>query len=165
MPQDVFISHPTQDQGTPAEVCALLEARGIHCWIAPRDVAPGAQWDDAIVDAIGSARTFLLILSAKANESPYVKNEVNHAFDARKTIFTFRVEDVVPGKSLGFYLARHHWMDGFPPPFHAKVDALAAAINADVQAAGTGVAADVGAPPRKLSRLAKVRSAVTHMSR
>ena len=67
--KDVFISHATEDQPIAAEVCALLEARGIHCWIAPRDVAPGGQWDDAIVDSIGSAHTFLLILSAKANES------------------------------------------------------------------------------------------------
>src|SRR5229473_3509501 len=149
MPTDVFVSHATEDQATAAEVCALLEARGVACWIAPRDVAPGAQWDDAIVDAIGSAQTFLLILSAKANDSPYVKNEVNHAFGARKTIFTFRVEDVVPGKSLGFYLARHHWMDGFPAPLGKNVDALAVAINADVQAEGAGAATAAAAPARK----------------
>src|SRR5450631_3425043 len=161
--KDVFISHATEDQTTAAEVCALLEARGIQCWIAPRDVAPGAQWDDAIVDAIGSARTFLLILSANANESPYVKNEVNHAFGARKTIFTFRVEDVVPGKSLGFYLARHHWMDGFPPPLDKKVDALAAAISADVQVStvqGVGGATAVATSARHVSRLARLRSTI-----
>jgi TIR domain-containing protein/WD40 repeat protein len=169
MSKDVFISHATEDQATAAEVCALLETRGVQCWIAPRDVAPGAQWDDAIVDAIGSAQTFLLILSAKANDSPYVKNEVNHAFGARKTIFTFRVEEVVPGKSLGFYLARHHWMDGFPPPLDTKVDALAAAISADIAQAGTaqgaGVATAVARPPRKLSWLASVHSTVKRLPR
>src|ERR1700681_1671370 len=126
--KDVFISHAREDQATAAEVCALLEARGVQCWMAPRDVAPGAKWDEAIVAAIQSAHTFLLILSAAANASPYVSNEVNHAFGARKTIFTFRVEDVLPGKSLGFYLARHHWTDGFPPPLAKKVDGVAVAI-------------------------------------
>jgi len=32
--KDVFISHVTEDQATAAEVCALLEARGVQCWIA-----------------------------------------------------------------------------------------------------------------------------------
>ena len=45
MSKDVFISHATEDQATAAEVCALLEARGIPCWIAPRDVAAGVVWD------------------------------------------------------------------------------------------------------------------------
>jgi TIR domain-containing protein len=67
MSKGVFISHAREDQATAADVCALLEARGIQCWIAPRDVAPGKVWDEAILDAIGSAQTFLLILSARAN--------------------------------------------------------------------------------------------------
>jgi hypothetical protein len=98
MSRNVFISHATEDQTTAAEVCALLEARGIACWIAPRDVAPGAQWDDAIVDAIGSAQTFLLILSAKANESPCVKvrSDVHGAPIAypimSKTVIVVRIE-------------------------------------------------------------------------
>ena len=27
-------------------VCAVLEARGIACWMAPRDVPAGAKWDE-----------------------------------------------------------------------------------------------------------------------
>src|ERR1700674_5582373 len=159
--KDVFISHATEDQSRAAEVCQLLEARGIHCWIAPRDVAPGAVWDQTIVRAIDSCRTFLLILSAKANDSPVVNNEVNRAFAQRKAIFTFRVEDVRPSGSLEFYLARHHWMDGFPPPLDKKVDALAAAIREVVQvgeAQSVGGAAVLAAPSRKVSTLSKLRS-------
>src|ERR1700687_5938560 len=97
MPKDVFISHATEDQATAADVCALLEARGIQCWIAPRDVAPGKVWDEAILDAIESASAFLLILSKAANLSHFVKNEVNRAFSQGKSIITFRTEDVTPG--------------------------------------------------------------------
>jgi hypothetical protein len=43
--QGCFISHATEDQATAAEVCALLEARGVACWIAPNDVATHARWD------------------------------------------------------------------------------------------------------------------------
>ena len=125
----LFISYASDDQAIALEVCAQLEAQGVGCWIAPRDVAPGAKWDEAIVDAIHSAGAFLLLLTEAANESPYVGNEVNHAFAAKKAIFTFRVEDVQPNKSLGFYLARHHWTDGFPPPIETKVAQLAAGVS------------------------------------
>src|SRR5579864_3892220 len=166
MPKDVFISHATEDQATAAEVCVLLEGRGVGCWIAPRDVAPGAVWDQTIVRAIDSRHTFLLILSAKANDSPFVNNEVNRAFSQRKAIFTFRVEDVVPSGSLEFYLARHHWTDGFPPPLGKKVDALAAAIKEVVQlgeAHGIAGATATALPPPRMSRLATVRSAIRRL--
>ena len=134
----LFISYASDDQAVALEVCAQLEAQGVRCWIAPRDVAPGAQWDEAIVDAITSSGAFLLMLTTAANASPYVKNEVNHAFAASKPIFTFRVEDVQPSKSIGFYLARHHWTDGFAKPLDQTVPQLAAAVTALLGAAALG---------------------------
>src|SRR5579872_5336117 len=165
--KNVFISHATEDQATAAEVCGLLEARGIACWIAPRDVAPGKVWDEAILDAIESASAFLLILSVRANSSSFVKNEVNRAFSQDKPIFTFRVEDVQPGRSLELYLARHHWTDGFPPPLDKKADHLATAINAVVQgdaAQSTGAASAAATAPRKVSRLAGLRSTIRRLA-
>ena len=57
-PSPLFISHANDDQAIALEVCALLERQGIRCWIAPRDVAPGAVWDEAIVDAITQPARF-----------------------------------------------------------------------------------------------------------
>lgn len=34
----VFISHASDDSSAAESVCVALEAAGIHCWIAPRDV-------------------------------------------------------------------------------------------------------------------------------
>ncbi len=130
MTRDVFISHAGDDASVAGEVCALLEKRGLKCWMAPRDVAAGSEWDEAILDAIETSRVFLLILSKSANDSAYVKNEVNRAFSERKPIVTFRIEDVMPGRSLQLYLARHHWTDAFPPPLAARVETLATSITA-----------------------------------
>jgi TIR domain-containing protein len=149
MPKDVFISHATEDQATAAEVCALLEARGVSCWIAPRDVAPGKVWDEAILDAIESASAFLLILSARANNSSFVKNEVNRAFSQDKPIFALRIEDVQPGRSLELYLARHQWTDGFPPPIDDKVDKLADAIASVVPSTTALVESAVRTPAER----------------
>jgi hypothetical protein len=49
---NVFISHSTKDKEIAAEICAALEADGISCWIAPRDIKPGEEWPVAIVKAV-----------------------------------------------------------------------------------------------------------------
>lgn len=126
----IFISHSNNDHALAMEVCALLEARGLPCWIGPRDVVPGKVWDEAILDAIDSTSIFLLVLSSAANKAPFVKNEVNRAFTLGKPILTFRVEDVQPGRSLELYLARHHWTDGFSGRIEDRVEELARAIAA-----------------------------------
>jgi hypothetical protein len=40
MTRDVFISHAGDDASVAVEVCALLEKRGLKCWMAPREAAP-----------------------------------------------------------------------------------------------------------------------------
>ncbi|WP_179468215.1 TIR domain-containing protein [Mycolicibacterium vinylchloridicum] len=40
MAHDVFISHSSLDEPAADAVCAELEARGIRCWTAPRDIRP-----------------------------------------------------------------------------------------------------------------------------
>jgi hypothetical protein len=66
---DVFISHSTRDKTAADAACAALEASGIRCWIAPRDITPGAEWGEAIIKAINQCRVMVLIFSANANES------------------------------------------------------------------------------------------------
>ena len=47
MKADVFISHSSKDKHVADAICAVLERRGLRCWIAPRDVTPGASWGAA----------------------------------------------------------------------------------------------------------------------
>jgi hypothetical protein len=116
MPRDVFISYSQPDHGCAFEVVARLEAQGINCWIAPRDIAPSADWAAEIMDAICSARVMILVFSASSNLSPQVRREVERAVHKQLSILPFRIEDVLPSKSLEFFLSAQHWMDAFPPP-------------------------------------------------
>ena len=43
MAHDVFISYAAKDRTVAEAACAALESEGIRCWIAPRDVLPGAD--------------------------------------------------------------------------------------------------------------------------
>jgi len=56
MAHDVFISYAAEDKATADAVCDTLEAEGIRCWIAPRDVLPGMGYAEAIIEAVREGR-------------------------------------------------------------------------------------------------------------
>jgi hypothetical protein len=53
---DVFVSYASQDAAVANSIVESLEAQDLKCWMAPRDVKPGAQYADAIVRAINEAK-------------------------------------------------------------------------------------------------------------
>ncbi|HME38468.1 MAG TPA: toll/interleukin-1 receptor domain-containing protein [Steroidobacteraceae bacterium] len=116
MAGEVFISYSQPDRDCAFELVARLEGEGINCWIAPRDIAPSADWAAEIMDAISAARVMILVFSASSNQSPQVRREVERAVHKQLSILPFRVEDVLPSKSLEFFLSTQHWLDAFPPP-------------------------------------------------
>jgi hypothetical protein len=58
---DVFVSYASQDAAVANSIVENLELHGLKCWLAPRDVKPGAQYADAIVRAINEANAVVLV--------------------------------------------------------------------------------------------------------
>jgi hypothetical protein len=129
---DVFISYSQPDAGCAQEMVSLLEAQGIKCWIAPRDIAPSADWAAEIIDAISAAKVMVLVFSGNSNQSAQVRREVERAVHKQVNILPFRIEDVLPSKSLEFFLSSQHWMDAFPPPREAYYQRLGAYLKAQI---------------------------------
>ena len=125
MAHDVFISYAPQDKLTADAACAVLEASGIRCWIAPRDVTPGSEWSESIIDAIAEVRAFVLIFSTHANASGQIKREVERAVHQGIPIIPLRIEDVPPTKSLEYFISTPHWLDAFNPPLQQHLTHLA----------------------------------------
>jgi len=96
MAHDVFISYASGDKAVADAACATLEGRRIRCWIAPRDILAGADWGDAITEAISECQVMVLVFSGRSNESDRVRDEVVMAADEGKPILPFRVEDAAP---------------------------------------------------------------------
>jgi hypothetical protein len=116
MARDIFVSYSQPDYDCAMELVTRVEREGIECWIAPRDIAPSADWAAEIIDAISTSRTMILIFSASSNGSPQVRREVERAVSKQVNILPFRIEDVKPSKSLEYFLSTQHWLDAFPPP-------------------------------------------------
>jgi hypothetical protein len=123
-----FISHASGDKTAAAQICAGLEQRGIRCWIAPRDITPGAIFPQALIDAVGVCSAVVLVFSAHANGSEAVLAEVGAASKRKKPIVPFRIEDVQPMGALEFYISQTHWLDAFDGA-DRHLDRLAAVIR------------------------------------
>ena len=76
MTHEVFISYSTKDKPIADGICANLEAKGVRCWIAPRDIAPGEDWPTAITRAISVSRIMVLVFSSNSNSSEDVGREL-----------------------------------------------------------------------------------------
>ena len=129
MPHDVFISYATEDKVTADAVCFGMEKEGIRCWIAPRDILPSDNYDDAIIQAIDNARVMVVIFSSNIFQSQYVKGEVEYAFSRNLIIAPFRIENITPEGGLKLYLGRKHWLDAMTPPLENHIHKLATTIN------------------------------------
>jgi TIR domain len=127
---DAFISYANRDKATADATCAALESAGIRCWIAPRDIAPGADWGAAIIEALETCRLFVLIFSSNADASPQVRNEIVKAASRGIVIVPIRIEDTIPTKSLAYYMGGVHWLDALTPPLESHLHVLVATVTA-----------------------------------
>jgi hypothetical protein len=149
MAHDVFISHSSKDKAVADAVCATLEQQRIRCWIAPRDIGPGAEWGESIVSAIHASRVMVLIFSASANESPQIRREVERAVHSNVVIVPMRIEDVLPQKSLEYFIGAVHWLDAFDKPLEEYLESLVAVVNGILGAPNATRAVPTDAVPAK----------------
>ena len=126
---DVFISYAQEDKVIADAVCARLESHHIRCWIAPRDVTYAKDFPEAIIEGIDGSRILVLIFSSHANKSPHVIRELTNAVNKGRIIAPFRIEDVIPSKSMEYLISVPHWLDAITPPLEKHIDDLAGTIK------------------------------------
>src|SRR5271155_5088006 len=139
MAHDVFVSYASGDKPVADAVCATLEASGVRCWIAPRDVLPGVHYGEAIIDAIHECRIMVLVFSSKANMSGHIPKEIERAVSSGVTVMPLRIEDVAPAKSLDYFIGSVHWLDALTPPLEVHLQKLAANVKTLLERGTQGV--------------------------
>ena len=128
----VFISYSSLDKPTADKVCESLEDQGIDCWIAPRNVLPGAKYAESIVLAIEQSSAVVLLFSSHSNKSEQVLNEVERAVSKKKRIFTLKISQANLSTELEYFISRHQWLDATESSLNACVKQLAAALTITV---------------------------------
>lgn len=126
----VFISHASLDFKVADDVRRRLEAVGVPCWIAPRDIPLGSSYASEIANAVTKATALVLILTEGANNSQPVANEVEMAFRHQRVIIPVRLKPVEPGMRLAFFVNNTQWVDAFHTPLKDRVREIARIVRA-----------------------------------
>jgi Tol biopolymer transport system component len=134
---DAFISHSSKDKAAADATCAALEAAGIRCWIAPRDVIPGHSYGEDLIEALDTCRVMVLVFSSSSNASSQISREVERCVSRGITIVPLRIEDVLPTKAMAYFVGSVHWLDALTPPFERHLERLVNAVKACLPIAPT----------------------------
>ena len=124
----VFISYATTDRKRALSVCKAIEVRGTRCWFSVRDVAPGDNYQEAIVQSIRNARAMVLVFSKAANNSDEIKKELSLASRYRVPVIALRIEDVDPSDAFAYELSTRQWIDAFED-WDRSIDSLLSRIS------------------------------------
>ena len=144
-PRQVFISYATRDRKQALSVCNAIESRGTPCWISTRDVAPGENYQEAIVRAIRDAPAMVLVFSEAANNSDEIKKELSLASRFHVPVMALRIEDVEPSDAFAYELSTRQWIDAFEG-WDRSIDALVSRIGQLPGASPASIAAGASAP-------------------
>lgn len=129
MTHDIFICHATEDGVVANALVASLEESGITCWVAPRDVMPGADYSQAIVAGISRAKAMVLVFSEHSNASQHTGREVERAVSRGIDIIPFRIDEIEPAPSLEYFISTSQWLDATVGPAEDHVGELIRTIR------------------------------------
>jgi uncharacterized protein YjbI with pentapeptide repeats len=95
-----FISYSSEDEAFAQHLHADLQARGVRCWFAPKDITGGKKLYEQIDHAIQAHEKLLLVLSEHSIGSKWVMTEIRRTRkaeirDKRQKLFPIRLVDMI----------------------------------------------------------------------
>ena len=122
----VFVSHSSLDtEFVEKEIVAPLRRHGVDVWYARDSIATTDEWDRRITAALKDCEWFLVVLSPRAVDSEWVRNEVHWALEHRKDrVVSVLFEDCDPIE-LHLKLPRIQYIDFRANPEWAREKLLA----------------------------------------
>jgi len=110
----LFICFSSKDEAIARDVVEFLEAQGLKCWISSRDVPPGHNYQEAIVQALEGARGIVFLFSEHSSRSGEIKKELSIGGSINIPVFPVRLSPITPSGALRYELATRQWIDIFP---------------------------------------------------
>jgi hypothetical protein len=110
----IFICFSSKDAETAHQVVEFLESEGLKCWISTRDVPPGQNYQETIVNALDTSQAVAFLFSDNSGTSSEIRKELSIAAGVGVPVFPLRLSAVVPAGALRYELATRQWIDLFP---------------------------------------------------
>jgi len=91
----LFISYARVDETYVVPFAEQLQKLGIDIWF-DKQIAPGANWDDSIQDALDECDKMVIIATEASMNSEYVTHEWSYFMGAQKPIFPLIINGQIP---------------------------------------------------------------------
>ncbi len=127
----------------------MLEDNGLKCWAAPRDIVPGSNYPNQILDSIQKCPVFICIVSEHSNDSPQVLREVERAVNYRRYIIPLRLDEIKLCNDLEYLLCIPHWITVKNNDFNICFEHLLTAAKSALISMESGETPDFIAPQAK----------------
>lgn len=142
---DIFICYSSKDEVQALDIVRYLEEGQFRCWIACRDVRPGKNYQESIVQALRDAKILVFLFSDSSNKTAEVKKELSLASSFDTAVIPFRVTTTTPNGALLYELATRQWIDAVSDP-RAALENLYVAVQDNMHAAADGAEPQTAAP-------------------
>ena len=106
-----FISYASGDGTAAGDLVNALEAQGLACWVAPRNIDASTDYGEQILQGIRDSTNLVLVFSQHSNTSKFCQREVERAVHYGRRIFPVRIDNSVPSGAMEFHLSVVQWMD------------------------------------------------------
>jgi WD40 repeat protein/serine/threonine protein kinase len=147
-PAPVFISHSSRDAEAAMQVVVALESAGVPCWVAPRDVPAGSDWNHSIMTGIVTCPAMVLVYTRHSVDSDPVKREVERALSRKIPVIPVRLEQTPPSPAMEYMISTAQWVDAHPPPIDRHLNTVVAAVRKALNLAHETPKPDPNAPPQ-----------------
>lgn len=125
----VFVSYASADTELVREIVAGLEARGVRCWFAERDIPVSDDFGDRIMAAIAESDATVVIVSESSIKSRHVRREVNFADEQGHQFYPVRLLNILISRELAYFTKVGHSIDLHEENHETAMDRLAQAIR------------------------------------
>jgi TIR domain/Domain of unknown function (DUF4384) len=146
---EVFISYASDDRTQVLRLADQLEQAGVSVWLDRQQISGASIWAEEIVKAIKACKVLLLVCSDAAMRSWAVKQEIQLAGEAQKTLLPLMLASTSFPEQIEFFLAGRQWIDAGNRPMAEWFPSLLHALE-HAGSRASGVSA-VEAPPLKWS--------------
>lgn len=101
----VFISYSSTNVELADSVRELFKRHSINTWMAPYDIPAGSEYAFEIGEALKNCSCLVLISTDAAQNSRWVRKELERAICHGKVIIPMQFEDIEMNSAMEFYLA------------------------------------------------------------
>lgn len=101
----IFVSHASADAAWANSAVSELERRGLTCWIAPRNIPPGAVYQQSLWDALQASSAVLFVHSSQSSGSAHVLRELEVGTRFGVPIVPVQIDQFTPTGASGYMIA------------------------------------------------------------